>query len=204
MLWLYYTLGALGGLILSLAVYLKLTDQTFLQLLPGWFHVLLSGLLFKQVHTISADDVEGLPCSKLQPITALHSEPFFEDKPSAEHNCIAKYGAQVQLNLTGWMAAVDFEAKDVEDRPVVLRDLLLTKPVILITGGKTCPVWNTRIDDQEALAPLYGDQFHLLFLVSAEAHPKGEDSWGTGALDIFGYSSIGDPKSYAERKAGRQ
>lgn len=88
---------------------------------------------FASVGVVACDGVTSPGTGKLQPATALKSNclnlPAQAISPTNH--------AKVTTALTAGKAAVDFTLLDVEGKAYTLRDLLQTKPVLLVLGGFT-------------------------------------------------------------------
>jgi hypothetical protein len=97
--------------------------------------------------------------------------------------------------------AVDFTLDDVAGRPVRLGALLEERPVLLVQGSHTCPVFQERLPGLRATAERYEGQIHALVVYNIEAHPKAEPSPYRGVPTEHEYSDRGQPRSYAERAA---
>ena len=97
--------------------------------------------------------------------------------------------------------AWEFELKDVDGRTHQLSELLATKPVLLVTGSYTCPVYQKNRSKVDDLEGMFGDDIHVVLVYGPEAHPETDPSPYRGdpwpKLDKF--STVEEPRTYAER-----
>lgn len=95
--------------------------------------------------------------------------------------------------------AVDFELSDVTGRPVKLSALLAERPVLLVQGSYTCPVFQERLPALRDSAARYDNRVHTVVVYNIEAHPKAEPSPYRGVPTEHEYSDRGQPRTYADR-----
>ena len=80
------------------------------------------------------------------------------------------------------------------------------KPVLMISGSYTCPVFRYKIEEINQLAEDYADELEVMIIYTVEAHPVGSVS------PYFGFENVGNantndnifyeqPGTYGERKA---
>lgn len=99
----------------------------------------------------------------------------------------------------------DFTLYTPSGQPVNLREqLLLGKPVVLIAGSYTCPVYRNRIPDIAGLQNRYGSMVSIFIVYTVEAHPKTDPSpyrgteWTT-AENVNAGILFRQPTTYGER-----
>ena len=84
-------------------------------------------------------------------------------------------------------------------------ELLKGKPVVLVSGSYTCPVFRNKINSLNSLVAEYGDSVSFFVIYCIEAHPYPDIS------PYFGYVNVGQqninegiifpqPRTYGERK----
>jgi len=107
--------------------------------------------------------------------------------------------------------AVDFVLPDLDDETHQLRELLRTKPVVLIYGMATCPAFQGMYleshqeshfskYDQWALVDKYHEHFHFVNLYSTEPHPMSPDkNFDTGMNVQFDWSTFRQARTYKDR-----
>ena len=100
----------------------------------------------------------------------------------------------------------DFNLFDLNGNELVMSEFLAQgKPVLLIAGSYTCPVFRERINVINALVNQLGDQLEVIVIYELEAHPFNDIS------PYFGYENPGQaniaegilynqPDTYGERK----
>ena len=94
-----------------------------------------------------------------------------------------------------------------DNNPVDIADVMKDgKPVLLIGGSYTCPIFRNKIKNINALANEYKDHIHIFVIYTVEAHPNGPDRspysgnvW-TLAANIQNNISYLQPRTYADRK----
>jgi len=70
----------------------------------------------------------------------------------------------------------DFKLFTVEGDSVVLSELLKDgKPVLLVGGSYTCPLYRNHVNDLNDIITLFGDQIHVFVIYTVEAHPQAPD-----------------------------
>ncbi|MBI1953701.1 MAG: redoxin domain-containing protein [Candidatus Omnitrophica bacterium] len=70
----------------------------------------------------------------------------------------------------------DLTLKDLDGRPVRLADFKKKKPVLLVTGSYSCPVYRQRLSALKKLHERHGRRAAIFVLYTVEAHPVGEAS----------------------------
>lgn len=94
-----------------------------------------------------------------------------------------------------------------DNHPVDIADVMTDgKPVLLIGGSYTCPIFRGKIESINAMANEYKDRIHIFVIYTVEAHPNGPDRspysgnvW-TLAANIENNISYSQPRTYADRK----
>ncbi len=100
----------------------------------------------------------------------------------------------------------DLTLKDLDGKSVRLRDFKGKKPVLLVTGSYSCPVYRQRLTALKRLYERYGRRAAFFILYTIEAHPKGQASpyaqgeWLTEENQEIGLL-LKQPKGYEERVA---
>lgn len=70
----------------------------------------------------------------------------------------------------------DFTVYAVNDRPVRISDVMRDgKPLLLIGGSFSCPVFRSKLQNINELADKYGRRIHIFMIYTAEAHPASPD-----------------------------
>lgn len=129
----------------------------------------------------------ALPASSIQlPALSAAEEPHFHGGPEV--------GEEAPL----------FTLKDLRGRLVRLEDFKKKKPVVLVTGSYSCPVYRHRHAGLERLFQRYAKRAAFFVLYTVEAHPKGDVSpyadreWVTEENVREGIL-VRQPASYEER-----
>ena len=83
--------------------------------------------------------------------------------------------------------------------------LLQGKPVLIVTGSYTCPVFRNKVDVINDLQSTYGSSLEIFIVYVVEAHPIAPDiSPYFGVVNDAGNPSVGinvlQPTTYGERK----
>jgi hypothetical protein len=100
--------------------------------------------------------------------------------------------------------APDFTLKTIEGKTIRASVLWSNKPVVIMTGSYTCPVFRGKVSAFEQLAHDFGKQVNFIVLYTQEAHPKGDPSpyrgreWTTPANEREGIL-FRQPKTGEER-----
>jgi hypothetical protein len=101
--------------------------------------------------------------------------------------------------------AIDFVLKDIQGDEQSLSGLLAEKPVLMVLGSYTCPVFRETCAATEALYSRYGDKVNFIVVYTIEAHPVGsaspysdQESPSTYSVDLQG-SPVRQPSTYDER-----
>lgn len=105
--------------------------------------------------------------------------------------------------------AIDFTLEDVDGNPHRLADYLSTKPVLLMIGSYTCPVYQSKLQLINALdeqsfdaSSSYADKVHFIHVYVVEAHPQAPDpSPHYGVVYEDAYSTLRQPMKYVDRVA---
>ena len=84
--------------------------------------------------------------------------------------------------------------------------LLQGKPVLMVTGSYTCPVFRNKVGVINDLQVIYGNSLEIFIVYVVEAHPIAPDiSPYFGVVNDAGNPSVGinvlQPRTYGERKA---
>ena len=81
------------------------------------------------------------------------------------------------------------------------------KPLCIVAGSFTCPVWRGKITDLNTLVSSYGSQVNFLVVYVCEAHPKSPDTspyscnvWNPSQNQTEGVMYL-QPTTYGARKA---
>ncbi len=116
---------------------------------------------------------------------------------------------QGNFNAAGYAAGdtvADFTLYTKDGNEITLSDLLLNgKPVLLVGGSYTCPVFRDKIADLNDMANYYAGQLQVYVVYTVEAHPVIDVSpysgnvWTTSANQQEGVL-FEQPKTYGERK----
>ena len=113
------------------------------------------------------------------------------------------------FNMNGIQAgdtASDFKLFDLAGDSVTLSEKLSTgKPVLMIAGSYTCPVFRNKIGSINNVVSLYGNQIEVFIVYTLEAHPDIDTSVyfgyvNTGAANINAGILYRQPVTYGERK----
>lgn len=138
----------------------------------------------------------------LKPTIGLHNAPQLADAICS----IPVF--QGNMDSSGYAAgdtAADFTLYKTNGDSVGLRDLLLSgKPVLLVNGNYTCPVWRGKIDDLNSMVNHYGNQLQVFVVYTVEAHPVTDVSpysglvWTTSANQQEGVL-FPQPDTYGKR-----
>ena len=105
--------------------------------------------------------------------------------------------------------AVDFTLQDLSGNSHRLAEYLQTKPVLLFIGSYSCPIYEAKIAEINALCEQpydessnFADRLHFVHVYVMEAHPMAPDPsphYGTVYEDEF--STVRQPLDYATRQA---
>lgn len=107
--------------------------------------------------------------------------------------------------------AIDFALPSLDDNVYYLRDLIRTKPVVMVYGMLTCPAFQGLYledhkeshfskYDQWALVDKYHKDFHFVNLYSVEPHPMAPDkNFDTGGHVEYAWSTFRQPRTYRDR-----
>ena len=100
----------------------------------------------------------------------------------------------------------DFTLRDLDGVEHTLSDMLQTKPVLLVSGSYTCPVYRKNRPKVDRLAQKVGDRLHVVVLHGVEAHPLDDpspyrgDDWSKPEK----FSHLGLASTYQERVANAE
>jgi len=127
----------------------------------------------------------------------------FPDEPFGPGN-----RAPIDIFLRKGDLAVDFTLLDLDGNEVSLSGLLATKPVMLMTGSWSCPVYQEILEDINLLASSVGktgnrlsEDVHFVHVYVVEAHPQAPDvSPNYGAVLESQYSTGPNPRNYPDRR----
>ncbi|MFP3903540.1 MAG: alpha/beta hydrolase fold domain-containing protein [Armatimonadota bacterium] len=103
-------------------------------------------------------------------------------------------------------AAPGFELKDVDGKTHSLTDLYAQKPVVIVFGSLSCPVYRSKIVSCRKLAEMMGDRARYVMIYTVEAHPQDTKSpyadrvWLHRTNEEQGVL-INQPTTYEERLA---
>lgn len=103
--------------------------------------------------------------------------------------------------------AADFKLYNLSGDSVTLSGKLSTgKPVLMIAGSFTCPVFRNKVASINNVVNLYGNQLEVFVVYTLEAHPVIDTSVyfgyvNTGAANISQVILYRQPTTYGERKA---
>ncbi|MBL7771504.1 MAG: T9SS type A sorting domain-containing protein [Chitinophagaceae bacterium] len=140
--------------------------------------------------------------AQLQSFIGLNSLP-----PDSTSICTIPWylGSFYTSGLTAGSYAHDFKLYDSNGDSLVLSQKLANgKPVLLIAGSLTCPVFRDKIATINQIVNTYGSQLQVFVIYTLEAHP-------TDTSVYFGYVNVGtqntnagilfsQPHTYGERK----
>ncbi len=139
----------------------------------------------------------------LQPSIGLSALPADTDSVSA----IPWYlGSFYSSGIAPGDTAADFKLYSLSGDSIVLSEWLTSgKPVLLIAGSYTCPVFRNKVGSINNVVNLYGSQVNVAIIYTLEAHPEIDTSV------YFGYVQTGNhninagilyrqPVTYGQRK----
>ncbi len=101
----------------------------------------------------------------------------------------------------------DFTLFDVNDNPLNAGSILAKgKPLLLVHGSYTCPVFRGKIATINRVVRDFGDQLHVALIYTVEAHPLIDTSFYFGKVYLGEINEkegilYRQPRTYAERKA---
>jgi len=102
--------------------------------------------------------------------------------------------------------ASDFKLYDLSGDSITLSGKLSTgKPVLMIAGSYTCPVFRNKVASINNVVSTYGNQLEVFIVYTLEAHPDLDTSVyfgyvNTGAANINQGILYRQPRTYGERK----
>jgi len=115
------------------------------------------------------------------------------------------YSGSESVGLEVGATAVEFVLKDIQGNEHSLSGLLAEKPVLMVLGSFTCPVFRGSCASTDDLYGKYGDRVHFITVYTLEAQPVGskspysdEERLGVYSIDPQG-SPIPQPMTYEER-----
>jgi hypothetical protein len=103
----------------------------------------------------------------------------------------------------------DFRLYKIDGTPVQLSTVITqtNKPVLLVAGSYTCPVFRDRVAELNQMAAFYGSQLNIYIVYVVEAHPKSPyvspysgTVWTTSQNQQQGVL-YGQPGTYGQRKS---
>lgn len=100
--------------------------------------------------------------------------------------------------------APEFSLKDLVGREIQLSSFKKKKPVVLITGSYSCPIFRESLAGLERLYDRYHTRAEFFILYTIEAHPKGAPSPYAGKEWVTSENErdrilLPQPSSYEER-----
>jgi hypothetical protein len=101
----------------------------------------------------------------------------------------------------------DFTLYTVGGTAVNIKSVLQSKkPVLLVNGNYTCPVYRGKLPDLNAMAAFYGSALNTYIVYTVEAHPIIDNSPYSGNVWVTSQNQTDgvlyrQPKTYGERKA---
>ncbi len=99
-------------------------------------------------------------------------------------------------------AAFDFTLDDISGHPVHLADLLEQRPVLLVTGSYSCPIYRRNRKKIDRIASRYESELHVVLVHGPEAHPgNGDPSPYRGKPWPMKFSDRGLPQTHEQRIA---
>lgn len=159
------------------------------------------------------DDPTSTPPAPTGPVgpelsDALVSSRFgFPDESFGPEN-----RAPIDIFLRAGDLAVDFTLQTLDGDAVTLSELLATKPVMLMTGSWSCPVYHDAIETFNELAATVGKQgnrlgedVHFVHVYVVEAHPLAPDpSPNYGVVLESSFTEDRNPRNYPARRAAAE
>jgi hypothetical protein len=144
-----------------------------------------------------------LICQTLKPSIGLISQPQNGDAICS----IPTYTGNFQVS--GYQNGDTIPHFKLYDKNGVATDVLtvlqIGKPLLLIGGSYTCPVFRQKINKINQVASVYGSQLNIYIIYSAEAHPKSPDVspysgtvWTTSENQTAGILYL-QPQNYVDR-----
>lgn len=100
----------------------------------------------------------------------------------------------------------DFTLYDLSGGPVHLgTELAAGKPILMVAGSYTCPVFRNKIDEINQVISTYGNDLKVLVIYTVEAHPDQDISpyfgvVNTGNTNLQAGILYRQPTTYGERK----
>ena len=101
----------------------------------------------------------------------------------------------------------DFTLYDLDGNAFTLSESMADgKPVLLVGGSYTCPVFRGKMDEINTIADLYGDELNIYIIYILEPHPINDISPYYGVENVtnnnINYGVLYEqPTTYGERKA---
>ncbi len=135
--------------------------------------------------------------SKLKPASRLKAGCY--GQPAAAWT--KRNHAEAEIFVAAGDAMTDFTLTDIDGREHTLSTLLATKPVLLLTGSRTCPEYRGNRPKADRLAGEFGDRLHVVAVHGPEAHPQSDPSPYKGRPKPDEYSDVDLATSFAERAA---
>ncbi len=112
--------------------------------------------------------------------------------------------ADIFTGPEGGKPAPDFLLKDLQGKEVSLKQFRKIRPVVLVTGSYTCPIYRRQLAALNRLYERYGDRVALFVVYTVEAHPIKDPSpyrgkeWVT-EQNLREKILLRQPTSYTER-----
>ncbi|MDP4231592.1 MAG: redoxin domain-containing protein [Bacteroidota bacterium] len=104
--------------------------------------------------------------------------------------------------------AFDFTLYDQSGKPTSLSEILASgKPVLLVSGSFTCPVFRNNIQTINSVVSSYGDVLNVYVIYTAEAHPVidtspfGDEFINVEQANEFDSVLYRQPKTYGARRS---
>jgi hypothetical protein len=147
---------------------------------------------------------------------ALHAQPVLHpsiglvsEPDDADSICYIPWylGSFSSSGISAGDTAADFRLYSINGDSIQLADWLLCgKPVLLIAGSYTCPVFRNKIPAINSLVSQYSGQILVAVIYTVEAHPDVDTSVyfgyvNTGSQNINAGILYRQPVTYGERKA---
>ena len=109
----------------------------------------------------------------------------------------AKDQAFVKKGDRAW----EFELASTDGDVVRLSELLAERPVLLVQGNYTCPVYQKNRKRIDELAAIFADDIHVVLVYGPEAHPKTDPSpyRGDNWAKEDKFSHVDEPETFEER-----
>ncbi|HNQ13462.1 MAG TPA: T9SS type A sorting domain-containing protein [Bacteroidia bacterium] len=144
----------------------------------------------------------GIDAQILKPSIGLFSNPLLSDSICS----IPIYtGSYDNSGLQKGDTVYDFTLYDINGDSINLKnELQAGKPILLIAGSYTCPVYRGKVQKINQIDSIYGNQLEVFVVYTVEAHPDIDVSpysgtvWTTAQNQTLGIL-YQQPKTYGER-----